>query len=86
MTVLTLGQELDGEKYLTYIYCDGTKVCEYFARADAAFSPDYGEKIFDASGLTFSLDKGVLQISIVDAGGNTYTGAVNLRAAEEGGV
>ena len=84
LTVLTFGQELDGEKYLTYIYCDGTKVCEYFARADAAFSPDYGEKIFDASGLTFSLEKGLLQISIVDAGGNTHEGAVYLRSAEEG--
>ena len=86
LTVLTLGQELDGERYLTYIYCDGTKVCEYFAQADVAFSPDYGEKIFDASGLTFSLEKGLLQISIVDAGGNTHTGAVYLRAAKEGGA
>ena len=86
LTVLTLGQELDGERYLTYIYCDGTKVCEYFAQADVAFSPDYGEKIFDASGLTFSLENGLLQITIVDAGGNTHTGAVYLRAAKEGGA
>ena len=86
LSVLTLGQELEGERYLTYIYCDGTQVREYFARADAAFSPDYGEKIFDASGLTFSLEMGILQISIVDAGGNTHEGAVYLHAAKEGGA
>ena len=86
LTVLTLGQELDGARYLTYIYCDGTKVCEYFARAEVAFSADYGEKIFDASGLSFSLKDGLLQISIVDAGGNTHEGVVYLRAAKEGGA
>ena len=86
LTVLTLGQELDGDKYLTYIYCDGTKVCEYFARADVAFSADYGEKIFDANGLAFSLNDGLLRISIVDAGGNTHEGAVYLRSAKEGGA
>ena len=86
LTVLALGQALNGERYFTYIYCDGTKVREYFARADAAFSPDYGEKIFDASSLTFSLEEGLLQISIVDAGGNTHEGAVYLRAEKEGGA
>jgi hypothetical protein len=86
LTVLTLGQELEGEKYLTYIYCDGAQVREYFAQADVAFSPDYGEKIFDASGLTFSLEGGLLQISIVDASGKTHAGAVYLHAAKEGGA
>lgn len=86
LTVLTLGQELDGERYLTYIYCDGTKVCEYFARADVAFSADYGEKIFDANALSFSMKDGLLQIVIADASGNTHEGAVYLRSAEKGGA
>ena len=86
LSVLALGQELEGKRYLTYIYCDGTQVREYFSRADVAFSADYGGKIFEASGLTFSLDQGLLQISIVDAGGNTHEGAVYLHAATEGGA
>ena len=86
MSVLTLGQTIDGEAYHTYIYCDGTAVLEYFARAELPFSPDYGEKIFDAGSLSFTLEGGLLQISIVDAGGKTHDGAVYLHAEQEGGA
>ncbi len=85
-TVLALGQEIEGVRYVTYIYCDGTQVREYFAQADRAFAPDYGEKIFDAGGLTFTLEGELLQISIIDAGGKTHEGAVYLQAAKEGGA
>ena len=52
LSVLTLGQAIDGEVYSTYIYCDNAGVREYFARAELPFSPDYGERIFDANSLT----------------------------------
>ena len=86
MDVLTLGQTIDGARYVTYIYCDGTSVREYFARDDIAFSPDFGETIFDASNLTLSLDGGLLTIMIVDDGGEWHTSSVYLQAAKEGGV
>jgi len=86
LSVLTLGQTIDGEAYHTYIYCDGTAVLEYFARADLPFSPDYGEKIFDASSLSFSLERSLLQIEIVDLGGKTHTNALHLQAEQEGGA
>jgi len=86
LSVLTLGQSIDGEAYHTYIYCDGTAVLEYFARADLPFSPDYGEKIFDAQRLTFSLDTAILQIEIVDLGGKTHASSLYLQAEQEGGA
>ena len=84
--VLALGQEIEGVQYFTYIYCDGAQVREYFAQADRAFSPDYGDQIFAASGLTFALEGKLLQISIIDAEGKTHESAVYLQAAKEGGA
>lgn len=86
ITVLTLGQTFGGEAYHTYIYCDGVAVREYFARADLPFSPDYGEKIFDAASLTFALEGSLLEIEIVDHGGRTHESAFYLQAAKEGGA
>lgn len=86
MDVLTLGQTIDGARYVTYIYCDGASVREYFARDDIAFSPDFGETIFDASNLTLSLDGSLLMIEIVDDDGEEHTSSVYLQAAKEGGA
>ena len=84
--VLALGQSIDGERYLTYIYCREGAVCEYFARANLAFSPEYGEKIFEAGGLSLSLVNGLLQIEILDADGETHASSLYLQAAKEGGA
>ena len=86
MNVLELGQLIDGERYSTYIYCQQNEVREYFARADLAFSPEYGEKIFEASGLNLSLSDGLLTIEIVGVGGNAYTSSLYLQAAKEDGT
>jgi hypothetical protein len=86
MEVLTLGGVYGSERYNTYIYCDGERVREYFAKADLAFSPDYGEAIFASRGLGVSLRGGLLTISLTDADGETHTAAVFLQAAKEGGA
>lgn len=83
--VLVLGGLHDGERYNTYIYCDGATVCEYFAKASAAFSPDYGEGIFSARELRLKLEKDLLSIELVDEDGETHAAAVCLQAAGEGG-
>lgn len=85
VSVLVLGQEIDAERYNTYIYCVKNEVREYFARADLAFSPDFGEKIFDAGSLRFTEKDTLLQIEIVDAGGKTHAALLYLQAAKEGG-
>ncbi len=86
LRVLALGQEIGGEQYTTYIYCDGAQVREYFARAGLAFSPDYGEGIFDATALEMTLAHGLLSIALVDAGGQTHSIALCLQAAEGSGA
>lgn len=84
--VLELGQVIDGERYFTYIYCLDNEVREYFARADLAFTPAYGEKIFEASGLSLSLSGGLLTIQLLDIDGNAHTSALYLQAAKEDGT
>jgi len=86
MDVLALGGIYGGERYNTYIYCDGGQVREYFAKADLAFSPDYGERIFEAGALRFSLADGLLNVALVDAGGETHAASLYLQAAKEGGA
>lgn len=86
ISVLVLGQEIEQERYNTYIYCTENEVREYFARADLPFSPDYGELIFAANSLTFSLHDNLLAIQIIDAGNQTHDQALCLRAVKEGGA
>lgn len=86
MDVLALGALYGGERYNTYIYCDGTQVREYFAKADLAFSPEYGDTIFQATSLRFSLDGALLSIELVDEGAETHTVSLCLQAAGEGGA
>ena len=85
MDVLTLGGNYGTERYNTYIYCDGAQVREYFARADLAFSPDYGEQIFSAAQMRLLLKNGLLTITLTDESGETYAISLYLQA-EEGGV
>lgn len=86
LSVLTLGQTIGNERYITYIYCDGKAVREYFAREDIPFSPEYGETIFAANSLTLSLKKSLLTVEIVDDGGKSHVSSLYLQAAEEGGI
>ena len=86
MDVLSLGGLYGGERYNTYIYCDGEQVREYFARADLAFSPDYGEAIFAAASLRLELDESLLTIALTDESGETHAVSLCLQAAKEGGL
>jgi len=86
MQVLSLSGLYDGERYTTYIYCDGTQVREYFARADLAFSSDYGEKIFSAEEMRLSLEQNLLTITLVDENGEAHTVSLCLQAAKGDGA
>jgi len=84
--VLTLGGVYGEERYNTYIYCDGSNVCEYFAKVDLPFSPDLGEAVFAAAQLSCLEDGGLLTITLADGAGQTYSAAVFLQSAKGGGA
>ena len=51
---LALTEEIDGETYVTRVYCCGGYIRELFASADAEMAPEDGEKIIEACDLGFS--------------------------------
>ena len=84
--VLVLGGLYGGERYNTYIYCDGKSVLEYFANANQAFSPSFGEAILPAKTLSFSLEGNLLSIHLVDAQGEAHDASLYLAAGGEAGA
>lgn len=61
---LVIADEIDGEIYLTRIYCSDGWLRELFSSSDAELTPAAGEKVLKAEELKLSLDKGLLSISI----------------------
>jgi len=84
--VLSLGGLYQGERYNTYIYCDGASVLEYFASADQAFSPEFGEEILPAQALSVQTSGNLLSIRLVDAEGEAHQAALCLAAGGEAGA
>jgi len=81
--VLALGGDYGGERYETYIYCDGEAIREYFAAAGQPFEASYGEEILQAQALSFALEGRLLTISLVDEDGETHTASLFLAAGGE---
>ena len=86
VSVLVLGGLYGGERYQTYIYCSGGAVYEYFASAEQAFSPEFGDQIFQAGALTFEQNGALLVITLVDETGETHSATVFLSAGGEAGA
>ncbi len=84
--VLVLGGLYGGERYNTYIYCDGKSVLEYFANAKQAFSSSFGEAILPAQTLSFALKGRLLSIHLVDAQGEAHDASLYLAAGGEAGA
>lgn len=61
---LVLSQQIDGETYLTRVYClDGT-LWELFCAEDMALSPEDGESLLPVNGLSASVEDGLLTVRI----------------------
>lgn len=86
MDVLSLGGDYGGERYNTYIYCKDGAIYEYFASANQAFSPDFGEAILTASSLSFRLEQNILLVDLVDGDGEAHTASLCLAAGGEAGA
>ena len=63
---LTIPQTIDGEVYLTRIYCYEGFLRELFCAENAALSPDDGEKILPAESLHLSVEGRLLTVRIDD--------------------
>jgi len=80
---LILRQEIEGEVYLTRIYCFDGWLRELFAAQSGAFSPEDGEALLRLSDISFDLEGNRLSAALTLPGGETETLILCLRSAGE---
>ncbi len=84
VSALTVTQTIGSEVYLTRVYCYQGWLMELFSHREGEFSPADGEKLLPAQSLTFSLNDGLLQATVVDEFGRQTALTFALRGGEGG--
>lgn len=80
---LVIPETIQGETYLTRVYCYEGWLMELFTAESGSFEPQDGEKLLPAQELVLELEKGLLRASITDSGGQTQDLYLYLREQEE---
>ena len=78
---ILLQEEIDGEPYVTYLYCSEGHLMELFCYADMEVFPADGQEIMPLDGLEASLENGLLSF-FCEAGGEQIETAVFLQSGE----
>ena len=63
-SALTMEETIDGDVYLTRVYCYDSAIRELYSAQTAPVAPEDGASIAEAETLTFSLDDGLLTVMI----------------------
>lgn len=79
-STLMLRQEIDGEYYLTRIYCYEGSLRELFTTESGSFSPEDGEVLMELSALSFEKTDNSLSAHMTMADGRQQTLNWHLRA------
>ena len=61
---LVIPETVDGQVYLTYVYCHDGYIRELYCAEGAALGPENGEKILEADGLRFSAEQELLTVEL----------------------
>lgn len=77
---LVITQVIDGDAYITRIYCYDGWLMELFSVAGGEFSPEDGERILPASDMSVIQQQDLLIISVTDGSGEN----LQLRYAQRG--
>jgi len=80
---LFLCEILGGRTFFTRIYCHEGYVRELFSEAGVEFIPADGEKLLEANDLYFSMEDGLLTVSIEHADGLKETVVLSLHSGKE---
>ena len=76
---INLRETIDGEDYVTSIYCHDGWLWEIFTFDGWDFDPEDGEKLIEAREMTPSLEDGLLTVDLVDANGESTHLVLTLR-------
>lgn len=82
---LVLEETVDGERYLTRVYCHGGWLRELYTARGSTVSPEDGEKLLEAQKLTLSRKDSLLQTELTLNGGETLVLQLQIPTAQEVG-
>ena len=83
---LELRETINGEVFITRIYCHDGYVKELYCSEKNSYKPEDGEKIMEAESLRFWLEEGCLTIYITQKDGEMTEQKLMLRSAEGGSL
>lgn len=76
----------DSLGYITRIYYYDGYIMELYTKADNILSPKAGEQVIEAGGLDFTMENGLLTITVMDPEGEQSTLRLSVRGGEEAGT
>ena len=79
---LVISQTIDGEEYLTRVYCYDGWLRELFAIAGGDFAPEDGEKILPLADLSLSCNGTLVEASFIDTNGGEWDLTLHIRGNE----
>ena len=83
VVVLQIAEKIDGEQYLTRIYCYEGWLMELYSFAQGDFSPEDGEKILPASDLQLTRQKDLLTVEFLDSSAEPVLLRLSVRGWED---
>jgi hypothetical protein len=79
---LAMHEDLDGEPYVTWLYCYDGHMYECFTSDDGKFNPESGTAICLAQRFEPSLENGLLTVDMINGKGEPETVRVALRCGQ----
>lgn len=80
---LQLAENIEGETYITRVYCYDGYIRELFSSLEDEMLPEDGELVFPAQAMAMANENGILRICVTDAGGQTAELFLAGRGREE---
>lgn len=76
----------DSLGYITRVYYYDGHIMELYTDADNILSPEAGEQVIEAGGLDFTMEDGLLTITVTDPEGKQSTLRLSVRGGKEAGI
>ena len=79
---LELWEDIEGETYVTRVYCSDGYLRELFCWEEAELAPEDGEIVLPAQAMSLNLEDGLLDVEIVSGDGETLNLTLALRSGK----
>lgn len=76
---LAVAEDIDGETYITRVYCHDGWLKELFTFDGGDFTPEDGERVIEARDMRLSLEDGLLTVEVTDENGKESSLTLSMR-------